>query len=221
VASAEREVTPADPGPEIGPARIFREGTGSGVLVLGHGAGGGPGHQAVDLLAARDAGLAVGLTVVQVEQPWRVAGRRVAEAPPRLDAAWLAVVAAVAADRPGPLVVGGRSSGARVACRSAQAVGAAGVLVLAFPLQPPGRPDRTRLQELLLPTVPRLVVQGDRDAFGRPDAVPGVQVHDVRGADHAFGVRKKDGRTPEQVRAEVRDVVGEWLGRLLRGEHSG
>jgi hypothetical protein len=213
VTSATRDV----PTP-VGPARILLEGTGAGVLLLGHGAGGATGHQALDLLAARDAGLSAGLTVVQVEQPWRVAGRRVAEAPGRLDAAWLAVVAAVAADRGGPLVVGGRSSGARVACRTAQASGAAGVLALAFPLRPPGGPGRTRLPELLLPAVPRLVVQGDRDAFGRPEAQPGIEVHAVRGADHGFAVRRQDGRTPEQVRTEVRDAVQAWLERLVAGE---
>ena len=199
----------------VGPALIHVEGTGSGVLLLGHGAGGGIGQRGADLEAAGQAGLSAGLTVVHVEQPWRVAGRRVAEAPPRLDEAWLAVLAVVRDDRTGPLVVGGRSSGARVACRTALGVGAVGVLALAFPLHPPGRPDRSRLSELLLPDVPRLVVQGDRDAFGTPDASEGVQVHVVSGADHGFGVRKRDGRTAEQVEAEVRAVVEDWLGRLL------
>jgi predicted alpha/beta-hydrolase family hydrolase len=174
--------------------------------VLGHGAGGGV--DAPDLLAARDAGLAQGLQVVRVEQPWRVSGRRVAEAPPRLDAAWTAVLAALPGDA--PLVVGGRSAGARVACRTAAEVGAAAVLALAFPLHPPGRPERTRLPELLLPQVPRLVVQGERDAFGVPDGA-----HVVAGADHAFAVRRRDGRTPEEVLTEVREVVRAWLAQTL------
>lgn len=200
----------------VGPARAVREGSpGTGVLVLGHGAGRGIGVAAPDLLAARDAGLSAGLEVVRVEQPWLVAERPVAEAPARLDAAWLAVVAAVVAGRPGLLVVGGRSSGARVACRTAPAVAADAVLALAFPLHPPGRPDRSRLPELLQPQVPRLVVQGDRDAFGVPEPSPGVAVHRVAGADHSFGVRRRDGRDRDDVVVELREVVGRWLTQVL------
>lgn len=192
----------------VGLARVTQEGPPeAGALVLGHGAGGG--IEAPDLLAARAAGLAVGLRVIRVEQPWLVRGRRVAEAPVRLDAAWRAVLAEVAG--PGPLVVGGRSSGARVACRTATEVGATAVLALAFPSRPPSRPEASRLPELLLPTVPRLVVQGARDAFGRPEPGPGLQIHVVRAADHGFDVRQKDGRTREQVYDEVRQVVGRWL----------
>lgn len=193
----------------MGVARATVEGPQDGLLlVLGHGAGGGV--DAVDLLAARDAGLAVGLGVVRVEQPWRVQGRRVAEAPARLDAAWTAVIEQL--DR--PVVVGGRSAGARVACRTAEQVGARGVLALAFPLVPPGRPERSRLPELLSPRVPRLVVQGDRDGFGVPEPVEGVAVHVVRGADHGFRVRRRDGRTAQEVAAEVRSAVAGWLAEL-------
>lgn len=189
-----------------------------GRLVLGHGAGGGT--DALDLRAARDAGLAQGLQVVRVEQPWRVQARRVAEAPVRLDAAWRAVLAALDDDRVlppvvGPLVVGGRSAGARVACRTAQDTGAAAVLALAFPLHPPGRPERSRLDELRRPQVPRLVVQGERDAFGQPADAPGIRVHVVAGADHAFGVRRRDGRTAHEVTDEVAAVVGAWLRERL------
>lgn len=197
----------------VGTARAVVEGRpGRGCLVLGHGAGGGV--DAPDLLAARAAGLAHDLQVVRVEQPWRVRGRRVAEAPARLDLAWLAVVAAVAGDA--PLVVGGRSAGARVACRTADALGAAAVLALAFPLVPPGRPERSRAEELARPRVPRLVVQGDRDGFGVPPAAAGVQVHVVRGADHGFRVRRADGRTARDVRDELERVVGDWLADVLR-----
>jgi predicted alpha/beta-hydrolase family hydrolase len=193
----------------VGPARLVSEGApGRATLVLGHGAGGGV--EAPDLLAVRDAALDVGLRVVRVEQPWRVRGRRVAEAPPRLDLAWTCVLAGL----PGPLVVGGRSAGARVACRTAPQVGAVGVLALAFPLHPPGRPDRSRLPELQAVGVPRLVVQGDRDPFGIPSGGPGVQVHPVAGADHGFAVRRRDGRTSEEVLAEVRGVVSHWLAQL-------
>lgn len=172
-----------------------------GMLVLGHGAGGGV--DAPDLLAARDAALAVGWGVLRVQQPWRVAGRRVAEAPARLDAAWLAALAQRPSGHGVPLVVGGRSAGARVACRTATRLGAAAVLCLAFPLRPPVRPDRDRLDELRLPTVPRLVVQGSRDAFGVPEPEAGLEVHVVAGADHAFAVRRADGRLRVDVLAEV------------------
>lgn len=192
----------------VGVARTTTEGPVRGpALVLGHGAGGGV--DAPDLLAARDAALGRGLRVVRVEQPWRVAGRRIAEAPARLDAAWLAVLARL----DGPLLVGGRSAGARVACRTAGQVGAVGVLALAFPLAPPGRPGATRLPELLLPDVPRLVVQGGRDAFGVPAPDRDVEVHVVEGADHSFAVRRRDGRTSEQVAREITRVVDAWLGR--------
>ena len=195
----------------VGTARTTTETAGgAGTLVLGHGAGGG--IDAPDLLAARDAGLRAGLTVVRVEQPWRVQGRRVAEAPPRLDLAWRAVLAGLSGR---PLVVGGRSAGARVACRTAAEAGAVGVLALAFPLVPPGRPDRSRLPELLLPQVPRLVVQGSRDEFGVPPSAPDVTVHLVAGADHGFAVRRSDGRSAADVRAELTDVIASWLVRTL------
>ncbi|MGN6302231.1 MAG: alpha/beta family hydrolase, partial [Angustibacter sp.] len=139
------------PTPE-GPARahVSRPASARGTLVLGHGAGGGV--DAPDLQAIAAAATAAGWAVVLVEQPWRVAGRKVATAPPKLDVAWRAVVAALTSGRaalPPPLVVGGRSAGARVACRTADAVGAAAVVALAFPLRPPGRPDApSRADEL-------------------------------------------------------------------------
>jgi predicted alpha/beta-hydrolase family hydrolase len=155
-----------------------------GVLLLGHGAGGG--FAAPDLRSATAAALALGVHVGHVEQPYRVAGRRAPAPAAQLDAAWLAVVAGVRAALPGPpLVVGGRSSGARVACRTASAAGASGVLCLAFPVHPPGRPDMDRLPELAAPTVPVLVVQGERDPFGRPPAAPGRDLVLLRG-DHSL-----------------------------------
>lgn len=193
-----------------GPARLYVDGDGPVRLVLGHGAGGG--IEAPDLLAARAAACDLGLQVVRVEQPWRVRGARVAETPARLDAAWLAALAALP---PLPCVLGGRSSGARVACRTAGRVaGVRGVLCLAFPLVPPGR-TTDRSAELALPTVPRLIVQGERDAFGRPSPGEGVRVHLVPAADHAFAVRRRDGRTVEQVHEQVRGVVRAWLAELL------
>lgn len=187
----------------VGPARYVLEGTGDGLLVLGHGAGGGV--EAVDLLAARDAALALGWRVARVEQPWRVRGRKVAEAPARLDLAWLDVLDALGGLTGGPLVVGGRSAGARVACRTAAQVGADAVLCLAFPLHPPGRPERSRLPELEAVDVPVLVVQGDRDAFGVP---PGATL--VPGADHGFRVRAGLPPAGPQVEAAVRG----WLQTL-------
>lgn len=154
----------------LGPARLHVVGTRSSRrrLVLGHGAGGGV--EAADLAALADVLPSRGTQVLLVEQPWRVAGRRVAPAPRRLDEAWREVLATVPRDR--PLVLGGRSAGARVACRTAADTGAAAVVALAFPLHPPGRPNVTRADELDLVEVPLLVVQGERDPFGRPQQIP-------------------------------------------------
>lgn len=194
------------------------------VLVLGHGAGGGV--QATDLRSA------TGLTehgwhVVLVEQPWRVAGRRVAGPPRTLDPPWLAVLAspelaalrrddadaADGADATRPLVVGGRSAGARVACRTAVEAGADAVLALSFPLHPPGKPEKSRAAELTAPIgagLPVLVLQGERDAFGRPaeveDAAPGAAVVAVPG-DH----------TPRVGAEDLRGHVLSWWSRLLPG----
>lgn len=192
--------------------------TGGITLVLGHGAGGGA--HAPDLTALAGALPARGVTVVRLEQPWRVAGRRVAPAPATLDRAWLAAVPQIALD--GPLVVGGRSAGARVACRTARTLGAVAVLALAFPLQPPGRPDNSRAHELLGAGVPTLVVQGDRDVFGAAAQFPpGARVVAVPHADHSFAVRKRHGTlTGDQALERVVDAVDAWLTELteLAGE---
>lgn len=191
-----------------GPARVHLSRPASstrGALVLGHGAG--AGVETPDLLAVRDAAVDAGWAVALVVQPWKVSGRKVATAPPRLDAAWRDVVRHLVdggALPAGPLVLGGRSAGARVACRTAGELGAAGVCCLAFPLHPPGRPDRSRADELPA-DLPVLVVQGRRDAFGGPDDVrraapSSVQVAAVDG-DH--GLR----RDPAAVAA----VVVAWL----------
>lgn len=142
--------------------------------MLGHGAGGL--RWTDDVTAVRDAAVRSGWVVDLVDQPWRVAGRRLGPGPTALDAAWLAVLAALP-DVLGPLVVGGRSAGARVACRTAGAVRAAAVLALSFPLHPPGRPERSRAAELALPAsvgIPVHVVQGRSDPFGTPDEVRSV-----------------------------------------------
>lgn len=191
-----------------GVARAHVEGPAAprALLVLGHGAGGGV--DAPDLLAARDAAVAAGLRVALVEQPYRVAGRRAPDRAPALDAAWIAVVKALRADAPGvPLIVGGRSSGARVACRTSGAVGAAGVLCLAFPMT--GRPRRdgsptpSRLPELDGVDVPALVVQGDRDPFGVPPPAPGRDVVVVAG-DHSL----------RRAAGDVGAATATWLKRV-------
>ena len=168
--------------------------------MLGHGAGGGV--EAPDLVAAAGAAVAQGFTVALVEQPYRVAGRRSSPPAHHLDAAWIAVVEELAAGelKGLQLVVGGRSAGARVACRTAEITGAAALLCLAFPLQPPGRkgkpPGPSRLDELDAVSVPMLVVQGERDRFGMPPPGPSRDVVQVKG-DHSL---RSD---PEAVAAAV------------------
>jgi uncharacterized protein len=177
-----------------------------GALVLGHGAGGGV--EAPDLVAALEAALSERFTVALVEQPYRVAGRRSPPPQGHLDAAWVAIVESLRADllKGLPLVVGGRSMGGRVACRTVQETGAVAVLCLAFPLEPPGRKTaQNRLPELDAVTVPTLVVQGERDPFGIPPPGPSREVVLVPG-DHGL---KAD---PEAVTTAVRT----WLaGRAL------
>lgn len=175
-------------------------------LLLGHGAGGG--IAARDLGAATEAALAAGVSVALVEQPYRVAGRKSPAPAHQLDVAWLAVVERLRAKefRDLPIVTGGRSSGARVACRTAETAGAVGVLCLAFPLSPPRRtgPRQSRLDELAAVRVPMLIVQGARDPFGIPPATKRRKVVEVQG-DHSL-------RTDL---AAVNAAVAAWLKRLL------
>ena len=178
-------------------------------LVLGHGAGGG--IEAPDLVTAADAAETEGLAVALVEQPYRVAGRRSPAAAPQLDAAWMAVLECLRADELAglPLIVGGRSLGARVACRTAEATGAVAVLCLAFPLEPPrraGKPPKSRLPELDAVTVPTLVVQGERDRFGMPPSSATRKVVKVRG-DH--GLKSDLDAVASAVRTWLTSVVGE------------
>jgi len=150
-------------------------------LVLGHGAGGG--IESPDLAGATAAARSVGLSVTLVEQPYRVAGRRSPAPASQIDAAWAAVVLQLRDGPLGdlPLLTGGRSSGARVACRTAAETNSVAVLCLAFPLHPPGRPDRSRLGELDAVTVPTLVVQGESDPFGIPPEGPSRTVAHIAG----------------------------------------
>jgi uncharacterized protein len=174
------------------------------LLVLTHGAGGGV--DSPDLLAARDAGLDLGGAVARVLQPYRVRGARAPGSADRQDAAWLEIVAAVRPGFPGvPLVQGGRSNGARVACRTARAAGAQAVVALAFPLHPPSRPERSRADELRQAGVPVLVVNGDRDPFGVPDRADASRVVVLPGETHALSRRP----------GVIRQTVGAWLREVL------
>ena len=177
-------------------------------LVLGHGAGRGP--DSPDLVAlARDLP-AAGVTVCRVEQPWRVAGRKVVPRPEVLDGVTSDCLAGLELEH--PLVVGGRSAGARTACRMAVNAGAVGCLALAFPLFPPGRPGVSRLPELQAAGVPTLVVQGERDVFGGPDAFPqSVELAAIPDADHGFRVLKRAALSQEETFALVVEAVLEWL----------
>jgi len=191
-----------------GPARAHLEQADGAraALVLGHGAGGGV--EAPDLIAARDAALAAGFTVALVEQPYRVAGKRAPAPAKRLDEAWIAVLEHLREKELAglPVVTGGRSLGARVACRTVAETDAAAVLCLAFPLLPPRRgdkPPQSRLPELEAVKLPVLIVQGKSDRFGMPPGGPKREVVEVRG-DHGL---KSD---PEDIAA----AVGAWLSGL-------
>jgi uncharacterized protein len=176
------------------------------MLVLTHGAGGGV--DTTDVLAARQAGLAAGAVVARVMQPYRVRGGRAPGSAIRQDAAWLEIIAALRAKYPGlPLIQGGRSNGARVACRTATAVAAAGVIALAFPLHAPGKaglPDKSRAGELRSAGVPVLVINGDRDPFGVPAAADADRLVVLPGETHALSGNQK----------AIAAAVGSWLADL-------
>jgi uncharacterized protein len=175
------------------------------LLVLGHGAGGGV--DSADLQAVRRGALGADIAVALVTQPYRVLGRAAPPAAAALDEAWSVAVSAAreAAGPRLPLVVGGRSLGARVACRTAAALGAVGVLALAFPLHPPGRPDKTRAGELDADR-PTLVVNGDADPFGVPAPIGRIRVEVRAGERHELR-RDPDG-VAEVAVAWLRDLLG-------------
>jgi uncharacterized protein len=185
-----------------GPARahLHRAQAPVGALVLGHGAGGGVAAR--DLQAVTEAAISRRFTVALIEQPYRVAGRRSPAPARQLDQAWVDVIGALREDGLGGLAVvtGGRSSGARVACRTAADVNAVGVLCLAFPLHPPGRPEKSRADELDAVEVPVLVIQGASDPFGMPEPAPGRQVVEVAGNHSLTGDL-----------AAVAEAAGRWL----------
>jgi len=174
------------------------------LMALTHGAGGGVGSP--DILAAAQAARSLGGAVARVLQPYRVRGARAPGSPGPQDEAWLEVIGTLRQRFPAiPLVQGGRSNGARVACRTARAAGARAVVALAFPLHPPGRPERSRAEELRLAD-PVLVVNGDRDPFGIPDSADASRVVVLPGETHALS------RHPQEVRVAVES----WLREVLR-----
>lgn len=186
-------------------------------LVLGHGAGGGPDSR--DLAALAAALPRNGITVVRVEQPWRVAGRKVAPRPEVLDACFVAATDKLRVRT--PLVVGGRSAGARSAARTARTTGASGCLALAFPLHPPGKPERSRLEELEGAGVPTLVVQGERDTFGAPEEFPvDVDLAVVPGADHGFKVPARGAVSQDEALVIIVEATLEWLVREVAGNRN-
>jgi hypothetical protein len=205
----------------LGDARITRfpaVGTRRSTLLLGHGAGGGV--EAPDLQALAAALPAGGVEVALVEQPWRVAGKRLGPAPKSLDVGWHAIMEwwrAQASDGSDgvPVIVGGRSAGARVACRTGADTGARGVLALAFPLHPPGKPEKSRLVELLGSRLPTLIVQGATDPFGTPAEFPPLSPEHrlvaLPAGNHGFDVAK--GQAP--VLEEITRAVAEWVASLL------
>ncbi|MFF9280705.1 alpha/beta hydrolase family protein [Streptomyces griseosporeus] len=200
---------------EAGPARITWHTAKQARLVLAvsHGAGGG--IEARDLQALARALPGHGVTVALVEQPWRVAGKKVAPAPKTLDTGWRGLWPALT--RPGaPVIAGGRSAGARVACRTAAELGAHAVLALSFPLHPPGRPEKSRAEELLGAGVPTLVVQGGNDPFGRPEEFPDgpYELVEVPYGDHGFAVPKRAPIGQDEAVTVITDAVVKWTGSL-------
>jgi predicted alpha/beta-hydrolase family hydrolase len=215
VSGAERRIATPH-----GEARLVthRARTPVATLLLSHGAGAGIDTGDLEALARhlpRN-----GVTVVLLEQPWRVAGRKVATPPPTLDDGLRA-----AADRlrtRTPLVIGGRSAGARSAARCARQLGAVGCLALAFPLHPPGKPEKSRLHELQDVGVPTLVVQGERDTMGAPDEFPGdVDLCVVPGADHGFKVPKRGEVSQGEALEVIVESTLEWLVREVAGGGGG
>jgi predicted alpha/beta-hydrolase family hydrolase len=205
-----------------GPGRCFVDAAADprSMLVLGHGAGGGVGAADLELLARKLPER--GTTVVRFEQPWRTAGRRVAGPAGQLDEAWVAAVRWLRDQEWSQprLFVGGRSAGARVACRTALELGALGAVCLAFPLHLPGRPEKSRAAELLTAGVPRLVLQGTSDSFGTAaevraamGAAPGIRIVELPGADHGLRVGKNADLTPAELRFRLLAEVADFLAR--------
>lgn len=188
------------------------------MLVLTHGAGGG--IDAPDLLRLARTLPQQDISVALVEMPWRVAGKKLAPAPPVIDECYTAVLDDMRTRS--PLVLGGRSAGARSACRIARSVGARGVLALSFPLHPPGKPEKSRLEELQRTRVPTLVVQGERDPFGTPEEFPDdIDLAVVPAADHSMKVPKSAEISQADALAVVLEATLEWVVREIAGNRNG
>jgi uncharacterized protein len=190
----------------------------SSLLVLGHGAGGGVGAADLELLAKNLP--ALGTTVVRFEQPWHTAGRTAGAPPPKLDEAWRAALGWLAEQEwaQHPLLVGGRSAGARVACRTASDTNPAAIVCLAFPLHLPGRPEKSRVAELLAPSAPRLVLQGTKDSFGTPEEIrtaigtaEGIKLVELPGADHGYRIARSSDFTVADLRVTVVTEVSRFI----------
>ena len=183
-------------------------------LLLSHGAGNG--IEALDLEALAEHLPRNDVTVVRFEQPWRVAGRKIATAPPTLDIGLIAGADKLRVRT--PMIVGGRSAGARSAARTAKKLGAVGCLALAFPLHPPGKPEQSRLAELRGARVSLLVVQGERDPMGRPESFPvDLNLVVIPGADHGFKVPARGPVTQEQALDILVESTLEWIVREVGG----
>lgn len=183
-------------------------------MLVSHGAGNG--IDSPDLEALAEQLPRNGVTVVRLEQPWKVAGRKVATPPATLDEGLIAAANRLRTRT--PFVVGGRSAGARSAARCARRLAASGCLALAFPLHPPGKPEKSRLDELRGAGVPTLVIQGERDAFGRPDEFPSeIDLAVVPGADHGFAVPAQGELTEADAMGIVVESTLEWIVRAVTG----
>jgi predicted alpha/beta-hydrolase family hydrolase len=177
-------------------------------LALGHGAG--RGVDSPDLVALARALPRRGITVFRIEQPWVVAGKKVAPRPEIIDVGTVTCLNGIRVRS--PLIIGGRSAGARSACRVARKMGAVGCLALSFPLHPPGRPDSSRVQELRGVGLPTLVVQGERDAFGAPSEFPaGTDLVAIPEADHGFAVPARAALSREETLELVVEAVAGWV----------
>lgn len=183
-------------------------------MLLSHGAGNGIDTADLEALATHLPRNDV--SVVRFEQPWKVAGRKVATSPATLDDGLRAAASAMRTRT--PLIVGGRSAGARAAARTARELGASGCLCLAFPLHPPGRPESSRVEELLATRVPTLVIQGERDPMGRPEEFPpGVEMTVIPGGDHSLRVPQRGQLTQEEALGIVVESTLEWVVREAAG----
>lgn len=181
-------------------------------LALGHGAGGG--IEAGDLAALAARLPRQDINVFLIEQPWRRAGKKVAPAPKLLDEAWIATIGQLRIRT--PLVLGGRSAGARVACRTASSLGGSGVLALSFPLHPPGKPEKTRVDELRGTRLPTFVIQGEKDPFGAPEEFPPLtEMAVVPDADHSFKVPKRAELTQQESFDLLVEATLEWITRTI------